>query len=170
MNFLPVGNKADHLTMVVKNAEASATIPKGTPVSLALNGTDDGLAVVLPSTNLAAKANTMAFGVTLADHVPNDIGRVIIFGLVPYALVTRMTRAASTDSWTSSASLAAGVLLALDIINNAFLVASASLGSNNFLPFAMLASSIASAAASASATSDSRTAITVGVRVFVRML
>ena len=51
-----------------------------------------------------------------------------------------------------------------------FLLESASLGSNNFLPFAILAGSISSYAASASATSDTRTAIVVGVRVFVRAL
>lgn len=170
MNNPLIGNKADHVRVNVKSAEASASIPRGTPLSLVLNGTDDGLAVVLPATNAAAKANSGAFGVALADIAAGQYGESMIFGIVPYALITRMTRAASSDSWTSSASLAAGVLLALDTINNAFLVASASLGSNNFLPFALLAESIGSNAASATATSDSRTAITVGKRAFARML
>lgn len=170
MNFPPVGNKADHITMRIKSAETTLTIPKGTPVCLAVNGTDDGLAVVLPATAGAAKANSFAFGVALSDHVPNDYANAMMFGIVPYALVTRMTRAATTDSWTSSASVPIGELLALDTLNNAFLLESASLGSNNFLPFALLAAALVSQSASASATSDTRTAILVGARAFVRML
>ena len=40
-----VGNKSDAISVVIKNAESSAAIPIGTPVVLAINGTDDGLAV-----------------------------------------------------------------------------------------------------------------------------
>jgi hypothetical protein len=169
MNFLPVGNKADHIRLTIKN-EDTVSIPQGTPVSLMLNGTDDGLAIALPSTNGATKAQSAFLGVTLATHAVNDVGTVISFGIVPYALLTVMTRGASSNSWSSSASVAVGELLAIDTINNAFLLESASLGSNNFLPFAILAGSISSYAASASATSDTRTAIVVGVRVFVRAL
>lgn len=170
MNSKAAGNKADRVRQPVHSAEATNTIPKGTPLILQMNGTEDGLAVVLPATQVAAQANSFIYGVAVNAIAPLQYGESIVHGIVPYALVTRMTRAASTDSWTSSASLAPGVLLAVDTINNAFLVASASLGSNNFLPFALLGASIATNAASASATSDTRTAIIVGVRIFVRML
>lgn len=171
MNQKFIGDKADRVTEPIQNVDTVA-IPNGTPVCLKMNGTDDGLAVVLPGTQVAAQANSFVYGVYVgaASLGVNQFGKSIVHGIVPYALVTRMTRAASSDSWTSSASLAAGVLLAIDTINNCFLQASASLGSNNFLPFALLGASIASAAASATATSDARTVITVGVRVFVRML
>ena len=132
MNFLPVGNKADHIRLTLKN-EDTVSIPPGTPVSLMLNGTDDGLAIALPSTNGAAKAQSAFLGVTLATHAVNDVGTVISFGIVPYALLTVMTRGASSNSWSSSASVAVGELLAIDTINNAFLLESASLGSP-FLP------------------------------------
>ena len=171
MNFMMPGNKADHIRINAKN-EDTVVIPQGTPVSLMLNGTDDGLAVALPATNGAAKAQSAFLGVTVdtPSMAVNQVGTVICFGIVPYALLTVMTRSASSASWSSSASVGVDELLAIDTANNAFLLASASLGSNNFLPFAVLAGSIASYAASASATSDTRTAIVVGARVFVRAL
>jgi hypothetical protein len=41
MNSQTLGDKRDFISSRIKNAEASASIPKGTPVVLALNGTDD---------------------------------------------------------------------------------------------------------------------------------
>lgn len=169
MNVMPIGIGSQRVRVPVKNAEASATIPRGTPVCLVMNGTDDGFAVVLPATGGAAKANLFNYGVMLDDMLASTYNESVIYGLVPYALVTRATRAASSDSWTSSASVAVGVMLAVDTINNAFLLG-ASAGSSNFLPQGGLAASIASMAASATATSDTRTAITTGVRVFVRQM
>ncbi len=169
MNVMTVGRGPQRVRVPVKSAEASATIPRGTPVCLVMNGTDDGFAVVLPATGGAAKANLFNYGVVIDAIAPKEETDSIVYGLVPYALVTRATRAASSDSWTSSASVAVGVMLAVDTINNAFLLG-ASAGSSNFLPQGGLAQSIASMAASATATTDTRTAITAGVRIFVRQL
>lgn len=168
MRIRPVGKGPDHVLDVIKSAEASATIPAGTPVSLVLNGTDDGWAVVLPSTAGAALANSAFYGVATAALTPGNIGESITFGIVPYAILAASTRAATSDSF-STASFATGNLLCLDTINNAFKLASASLGSNNFLPFALMAQSL-TVSGSATATSLTLTVNTVAVRVFVRML
>lgn len=168
MNMKMVGSKAETVRVPVKNAESSTTIGKGRPCILAINGTDDGLAVVLPGTAGAAKSNSLLYGIALDDILAGKTGEAIVFGISRYTIVTRMTRAASSDSWTSSQSIATGVLLGADTVNNA-LSLGASLASN-FNAMAVLAESIGSSAASATATSDTRTAITNAVRVFVKLL
>lgn len=165
------GNKRDSVILNFKNAEASASIPRGTPVILVLNATDDGLACVLPSTAGAALSFNARFGVATETVAATLVSEAICFGYVQYALITRMTRAASTDSWTSSASVASGIGLGIDTLNNAFLLGASRAGSLvSAADNAWLVDSLASSAASASATSDTRTAITNGVRAFVRML
>lgn len=169
MRFKQAGNKFDNLSVVVKNAESSSSIPRGTPVALVFNGTDDGLGVVLPATSGAAKYGAYAYGVVTETLAAAAVGEAIVFGYVAYAIITRATRAASSDSWTSSQSVAQAVALNLDTINNAFLLGATVPGTDP-LPKAALAESISSMAASASATSDTRTAITTGKKVFVRMM
>lgn len=167
------GNRSDKVLQNARNAEASTTIPRGTPVVLkfgATAATNDGLDVILPSSSSAALANSLLFGVTTNALIAGDIQEVISEGYVAYAVFTGITRAASTDSWTSTASVTQGALLCVDTLNNAWKVASASLGSNNFQGFAILLDSPASSAASASATSDTRTVVTSAIRCFVRML
>lgn len=165
------GNLADKIIVTIKNAEASASIPRGTPVIMVLNATDDGLAVVLPATAGAALSFNARLGVTTTTLTAGQTGESIAFGYVQYALVTRMTRAASTDSWTSSAAVASGIGLGIDTLNNAFLMGASRAGSLvSAADNAWLVDSLAASVASASATSDSRTAITNGARCFVRML
>lgn len=164
------GNKGDRVAVNGMNVETS-TIVRGTPVVLRASATDAGLAVVLPSTAGAAKTQALAFGVATDAFVTNTFQDLIAFGYCPYILMNRATRAASTDSWTSSASVASFAILSIDTINNAFAVLSVSAATNmSALPFAVLIDSIASFAASASATSDSRTVMTSGPRAFIRML
>jgi hypothetical protein len=169
-----VGNKADKIILNVQNTEVSANIPKGTPVILKLSDTaqtDDGLDVVLPSTAGSSLSYSLKFGVLTDSLTPGSYGESILFGVANYALVTRMTRAASTDSWTSSASTISGVGLGIDTLNNAFVPGGTVVGSiaSNIMVAIML-DSWASSAASASSTADTRTAITNGNRVFVRMM
>lgn len=169
MRFKMVGNKRDTAAVVVRNAEASASIPAGTPVCLNLSGTDDGLGVILPSGS-AAKAHAGAFGVTLGAIDAGKYGECQVFGFCSTAIYLLGTRAASSDSWTSTASVALGVLLNIDTINNAFSSSGGTLAKSAFLPMAVLAASVASVAASATATSDTRTALTTSASVFLRML
>lgn len=164
-----LGNKPNFQDTIVKNNESSSTISRGQPISYKLDGTDDGLGVVLPGTNGASMAQTLFAGVALNDIAAGKLGSARIYGIAPYTIVTRATRAASSDSWTSSQSVASGVLLSLDTINNAFLLG-ATVGASGFLAGAVLAQSIAVLTASATATSDTRTVITAAVKTFLRAM
>ncbi len=171
MRFKQVGNKKDVCAVVIKNAESSASIPQGTPVTLVLNGTDDGIAVVLPSTAGDAKNGAFKYGIATTTIAAGAFGEAQVFGHNSYSLFTRATRAASSDSWTSSASIASGIALGYDSINNALVGNASMVGSLGTLHAnIVLASSVSSIAASATATSDTRTAITVSVKTFIRMM
>lgn len=173
MRIAQVGGKVDKVFRNARNADATlaGTMAAGTPVVLALNGTDDGLAVVLPSTAGAALTQAATFGV-LSQALPylytTDL--CIASGVIVNAILTFATRAASGNSWTSSQSMASWLALTVDTVNNAFVSYSASGGQSQYQPYAILAQSISSIAASASATTDTRTAITLSVKVFVNML
>jgi hypothetical protein len=169
MRMKTVGNKADLLAVVFHNAEASASIPLGTPVVLVMNGTNDGLDVVLPSTAGASKMHALAFGVSIGPVASGAYGEALIFGTHNNVVLTRQTRAASTVSWNSEASIASWGLLNIESVGNG-MQTGGTLASTNFLPFAVLAQSLASYASSASATSDTRTAITAAVKAFLRII
>lgn len=174
MRIKTVGNKADRIVVSIKNAEATASIPRGTPVVLNLSTTaadGDGLDVVLPATAGNPNSFSLRYGIATDTLVAGALGESILFGLSSYALISRATRAASTDSWSASASTASGIGLGIDTINNAFTMGASIAGSiaSNKIQ-AVLIDSLASVVASASATSDTRTAITVAARVFVKML
>jgi hypothetical protein len=167
---------ANRFVLPVKNAEASASIPRGTPVVLDLSTTadaaGDGLEVVLPSTAGNVISYGAKFGVLTDTLAAGATGESILFGISTYTLITRATRAASTDSWTSSASQASGAVMAgIDTLNNAFLTAASSAASlASALPAGLLLDSIASFAATASSTADTRTVLTSAVRAFIRMM
>jgi hypothetical protein len=167
-----VGNKGDLLQSPVKNADATlaGTMAVGTPVVLQLNGTDDGLAVVLPSTAGAAQTEACMYGV-LTQALPYlQTGYAMRNGVVSNAVIVRATRAATTDSWSSSASIASWAALSVDTLNNGFTTVSASAGASRYQAFAVLAQSISSIAGTASATSDTRTALTVTGKVWINLL
>jgi len=94
------------------------------------------------------------------------------YGYCPYAILNYATRAGATtsNSWSSSASIASGFILAVDTVNNCFVTLSASTGSDGYYPGVVMLDSVPSFAASATNTSDTRTVLTVGVRVFVRLM
>lgn len=170
-----VGNKADKLIMNVRNDEASASIPAGTPVILNLSttasATADGLGVVLPATAGSANSYSLKYGVLTTVLTTGQYGESVLFGIATNAIVIRATRAASTDSWSATNSSASGVGLGIDTVNNAFTLGASIAGAivSNALA-AVLLDSLSNIVASASATSDTRTALTTAYRVFVRML
>lgn len=172
MRLKLAGNKADTEFRVVKNSDATlaGTMPTGTPVILALNGTDDGLAVVLPSTAGAAATEGLFFGILPYAIQQNQIGECIGNGLANNAIMVRATRSASSASWSSSQSIASWAALSVDTINNGLTTYSASGGVSQYQPFAILAQSVSSISASATATTDTRTAITIAVKAWVQLL
>lgn len=193
--------RPDSIIMAVRNSESTAAIPRGTPVILNLSsaaqptsgadgfaaGYEDGLQVVLPSTAAASPTALFNYGVSV-DVIPNgQVGESLIFGVVAFALVVRATRAASTDSWSASAtsSSAGGFLLSVDTVNNVFrtyapssislanassIVTTGGIDIQKLNANAVMLDSMATFSASASATSDTRTVALVGYRAFVRMM
>lgn len=187
MRSQTLGDKADFLAARVRNAEASATIPRGTPVALILNGTDDGLAVVLPSTAGVTPCAVAKYGVALDDILAGQLGEVQLAGICRYAVFSVNTRASSTGaaSWSAQVSVASFVVLSINTVNNFFSTKASSIGFASIastdtlaalvipvLPDAagILAQSVASQAASATTTSETRTVITQAVKVFLRMM
>lgn len=181
---LSENNRPEDMIASVLNAE-TVVIPKGTPAILNLTnvpqpatsqdgfaaGFQDGLQVVLPGTAGANGSLFFQYGVVANDIAPQNLGESQIHGVCPFALVIRATRAASSDSWTSSASAssAGGYILQVNTANNAFNTVAAAISSNISLAIIML-DSIASMAASATNTSDTRTALLVGYRAFIRQM
>lgn len=125
-----------------RNAESSATIPRGTPVILNLSsapqpttgsdgfaaGYEDGLQVVLPGTAGANPCAMFPFGIALQDTLSQQLGEFGMYGVFSYVLVQRATRSASSASWSSSASSssAGGFLLSIDTLAQAFATYAAS--------------------------------------------
>jgi hypothetical protein len=167
-------------TPVILNVGATpgpSTYQNGLPA-----GFEDGLQVVLPVTaantgqGLGTFAlNNLHYGVAIANIPYGQLGEVMVHGVFPYAILVRATRSASSASWSSSQSYSGWQYLSVDSINNAYTTyaSAAAATSNATLPVTtpipiFLLDSVASMAASATATSDTRTAITLAVRVFIR--
>jgi hypothetical protein len=176
MRIKTVGNKNDIMAVVFRNADTAA-IPAGSPICLVINGTNDGLDAVLPSTGGASKAHAFAYGAAISPVGPslasipaNGFGEAQIFGFNGGVVLTRQTRSASSVSWNSEASIASFVLLQIDTVANGFSTSGGTQAATAYLPFAILCQSLASYASSTSATSDTRTAITASVKAFLRII
>jgi len=178
MTFQTLGDKPDFMDAFVRNDEATS-IPRGTPVILALDGTEDGLAVELPASSSQALADRFAFGVALDIIATGAIGKARMFGVVREGLIRRATRAANTDNWAGSTSIALGVLLSIDTVNNCFSTSpdTVSYDSNASItlsmyrsPLAYLAESLISFNSTSSTGTVYGTALTQLKKVFVRML
>lgn len=126
MRLPTLGAKYQTVIVQVKNAD-TVVIPNGTPVCFVYNGTDDGLAVVLPNTGGAAKATTLFAGVceftgtSAGTGLPvGSIGDAFFFGMVTNAKVLVVTRSATSAAWPSYPAIAVGDALAIDTVNNVF--------------------------------------------------
>lgn len=179
-----LGNGKEKIINRVKNAETSATIPRGVPVVLTMTGTDDGLAVVLPGTAGAAKAAAFAFGVALDDIVAGAFGDVQSYGVCDYVKLCLQSRSQSTGANTiptaDTVALGAQLLLVTDTrLGGAFstiasTVAAASSDAQtltrNNLQNGFLGQSIASVDSLPTSTSETRLAVTQAVKAFLRFM
>lgn len=169
-----VGNKPLYTAITVKNAEASVAIPNGTPVALVMNGTDDGLAVVLPSTAGATKASSFFQGVCYNPGgqilAVAALGQCIVGGLALNVRITQSTRATTTDSFNSWTSCALGDILSVDTVANGLSRSGA--GSNSHVGFlAVLGQTLASGASSGSTGNSSLgLAIQVTAKCIIRVM
>jgi len=167
MNFKRVGDKAEKIFIPVKNDEPSATIKIGSPIVFSFDGTDDGVAVVLPSTAVAAMQAAASVGIMAGDITPGVTGQAQVYGLCLSTRVVRATRALPTDPWPAAAAVTAkGLQLTMDVVNNAFTVGAAATGKVSVL----LAQQIPAYAGGPAAVGDTSLALIVLVKSFVRML
>lgn len=185
INQNPGLNKPDYIGVSVKNADTVA-IPNGSPIVLAFNGTDDGLAVVLPSTaNSLLKIIAFGYGVSAGLMNVGDVGNAIIFGTCFSLLLELQSRTSSSVNWASGSTIPAGIFLSIDTVNNMWTTYAGAVtyqfASNSTAAtpstvtlqpglMALLAQSVNSYSSSASATSDTRTALTIAVKAFVRFM
>lgn len=168
MKFQTLGDKANFSDIKVRNDE-TVSIPQGTPVAYTMDGTEDGLAVVVPSTS-NLKSTTFFAGVLLEDlgtDVPK-LANARAYGVCD-AIIRLATRAATSDSYSTYASQAVGVRLAIDTLNDAFITQATS-GSAVNLPLGALAETIASQAGTATSTDETGTVKTTLAKVFIRAL
>lgn len=168
MRFQTLGNKPAFISNTVTNGEASATINAGNLCILKLGGADNGLAVVLPATAGAAKSNVYMYGVALEQAAPGVHFSVLQFGYCRNITLVRASRAASTDSWASVASLETNLYLVPNTLGNGFSSGGTTSGAG--IVAAMLAESLAAVASSASNTSDTRTLLTLSAKAIIRMM
>lgn len=179
MRFQTIGNKPAFQSDNVRNSE-TVTIPRGTPVILAFNGTEDGFAVVLPSTAGAALSAAFYFGVATDDILAGQVGEARRDGLCNYCLISQSTRTASTNSFSTQNSLNSGVLLAIDTVYNAFSTVASTINVPSTTStvinlidgyVAILAQIIPSVTAgSASSTASTQLMNAIGAKAMLRML
>lgn len=127
-------DKAERNFIVVENNDV-VVMPIGTPAIFKMDGTNDGLRVVMPSTAGAAKSATLLAGVINGMQPDGAIGigqETQIAGICNYTLVA-FTRAASTNTWPAQ-TYAIGDGLSVDTVNNAFAWASAGTSHGTPLP------------------------------------
>jgi hypothetical protein len=201
MRFKQVGNKREIFAGVFQNGEATASIQLGQPVCMyftggAGSGDTDGLTVVLPSTAHTQNANNefqCLYGVCITNAVNgvavNGFGEAQVFGFCADIAFTSATRASSTNSWSSIASIAAWLPLIPETVGNGWTTYNSnqyltvSTGTTGvgpvfpqfqvlLLPYSVSTGStgIYSIAASASATSDTRTALLTLCKGYIRIL
>ena len=176
----PIGQKNRPWKAIVtyKNGESSTSIVAGQCVVLSMSGTDDGYAVVLPSTAGAAKTASLFKGIAApkASTIsttpyavpPGTYFNVIIGGYCPTACLVLATKAASTAAWPSYAAGAIGDMLYCETVNNGLVNAGSVAANSLFNGVAVLLQTYASATTAASSAytgtvAASATALTVSV-------
>lgn len=181
INQNPGFTTPDRVAVKVHNAD-TVTIPSGAPLVLKMNGTNDGVDVVLPSTSGALNLIIgLMYGVNTKALAVGAYGEGVVYGLTNTLLLIRQTRASSTNVWATEAARSVGEFLTVDTVNNGFLTVTSSYlavtastaaaaGTLTYNPMAVLAQTLASYASSASTTADTRTAITAAVKAFVSMM
>ena len=122
MTTQTLGDKKDFILSSVRNGETSATITKGSPCILKMNGTEDGFSVVLPSSSTAAKIAQFFYGVATDDILAGQIGKVQRDGVCNFIKLELQTRANTSagSSFSTADTLLLGALLGIDSAGNCF--------------------------------------------------
>ena len=149
------------------NSDA-AQIPRGAPVFLNYTAAGEEKYVALPSTGSAAKNTFLCQGLATANVPVGEWGEFLVAGFHFAAKVIRQSRAASTDSYASVAAIAVGDYFTIDSVNNGLARSGAGAASIGPAMFAALETSV-SLASTVSTTSDTSVAVTIGLKMLVRV-
>lgn len=184
MRMKTVGNKRDIMAVVIHNAD-TVSIPIGAAVCLALNATNDGLDVILPSTAegvVAGSSGVTCYGVCLgnAPLAVGAYGEAQVFGFTADLMYTLETRASTTASWSTASTAPEFTPLYFETKANGWQTyaiqtfvtgATTALAAiTGFQPLAVLAQTLQTVSASASSTADARTALTTMVKAYIHIL
>lgn len=165
----PYGSPKVEQVYFLANNKETAAIAAGTPVCFAMNGTRDGIDVQLPSSGSDAKNTGFAAGVAVTGLPASGSGLVQCYGFTSSLLLTRATRATSTDSYASAAAIALGDWLNIESVGNG--ASRSGAGSVSIAaPILVAAQSLASNASAASTSSDSSVKVQSTVKAFIRMM
>lgn len=115
-------NRPETNFVVVSNRETTA-IPAGTPVCFVFDGTDDGLAVQLPSSSNASKSSVGIAGIASGQGsgalAASSMGQVIqVYGICNALVASVLTRSASSAVWASAVGSTIGDVLTIDTVGN----------------------------------------------------
>jgi hypothetical protein len=191
INLAQGKSAAARVTVAIHNAD-TIQIPAGSPVVFNMNGTNNGLDVVLFSSITGANQQQgFRCGVVFNNVPVGGFDEAVVFGYTNYLLLIRQTRAASTAAWATEAARSIGEHLTATSIATAASIpnltngwtttastvqivtnsqSTGAISQTILVCDAVLATTLASYASSASTTSDTRTAITAAVKAFVRVL
>jgi hypothetical protein len=136
-------------------------------------GYQDGLQVVLPSTAGSPNSLFFAYGVAMANILPDVIGEAMVFGVCKAVFEIILTRTSTTSVWASYAALTIPYQLSIDTANNAFATYSSAPIAGIFQAGAVLLDSIASFTTNASTigvSSLTSYCSTLLARVFIRQM
>jgi len=161
-------DKAEKFFVFVRNDEASATISRGEPCCLIMDGTRDGFDVVSANSGAAAKATTLFAGIVAENMLAGKVGQAQVFGFVTAIKVVRQTRAASTDSWASFPAVAVGDVLNVETVANG--ASRSAAGGAGAMGNIIAGETLASATTLASGASGAGLALTANIKGFVRAM
>lgn len=170
MRFKQVGNKADTVFIVVRNADAN-DIPMGAPVFFTMNGTNDGVDVIDATSAAGAKQEFFA-GIAGTIIPQNSFGECQVFGLCQNTRVVTITRAASTDSYNSVTAIVVGDVMQINTLTSVDAVSRSAAGAATAILPNIIAAQAYTSTASQSSSFDttSRTAITTYLKTFIRAM
>jgi len=172
MKFQTLGDKAPFIDDFVKNSESS-TLVAGTPVTMNVDGTKDGLSVELPSSGSATLSRLFPAGIVADSITAGSIGTVRKYGFIDATYIVR-TRAATSDSFSTVAALTIGQVLSIETVMDALDLQAETVATNTAVtlsePRFVVGEAVASAVGVATATSLTLTYSTGQAKVFVRIL
>ena len=172
MKYQTLGDKAPFIDDFVRNSETSSLVA-GTPVTMEVDATEDGLSVELPSSGSAALSRLFPAGIVVDAIAAGRIGNVRKYGFIDATYIVR-TRAATSDSFSTVAALTVGQVLSIETVMDALDLQAETVATDAAVtlsePRFVVGEAVASAVGVATATAYSLTYSTGQAKVFVRIL